>query len=132
MIAIGGSSALSGGTSSSLGLGLVIEPASSSPKQGFLTFSHSGSVNSGLSLKGSVRIKAMEASKTVTVSETELNTNGHAGNLGIVYFVHLLCFSYWVLIFVVGLVAGKVVGKRGSFFGPVILCGPDDVNRFCF
>ncbi|PON74818.1 Adenylyl-sulfate kinase [Parasponia andersonii] len=84
MIAIGERSALAGGTpSSSRGLGIGSEPrSSSSPKPGFVALSDLGSVNSRLSSKGSIRIEAMEGSRTVTVSETDLNTNGHAGNLG--------------------------------------------------
>ncbi|XP_062089260.1 adenylyl-sulfate kinase 3-like [Humulus lupulus] len=93
MIAIGGGSAtVAGGTSSpsssSRGFGVGIKPSysflsssSSSFNPGFLRFSDSGSVHSCLSSRGSVRIKAMEGSTTVTVNETDLNTNGHAGNL---------------------------------------------------
>ncbi|XP_030486441.1 adenylyl-sulfate kinase 3 [Cannabis sativa] len=84
MIAIGGGSAtLAGGTSlsSSRGLGVGIKPcstflssSSSSFKPGFLGFSVHSS-------KGSVRINSMEGSTTVTVNETDFNTNGHVGNL---------------------------------------------------
>ena len=126
MIAIGGRSAavVAGvGTSLSRGLSVGIEPPSSSSslKQGFLSFSDSGSVNTrtSLSSKGLFRIKAMEGSRTVTVNETDFNTtNGHAGNLGIFFLSIYFGFWYWALWgfqFVACLVAGKVVGKRGSF-----------------
>lgn len=79
MIAIGGRSVVQG-KSSPLGLGAGIEPPS--PKPGFVSFGDSRNTPSS---RLSIRVMAMDGSGAVSasaVSDADLNTNGHAGNLG--------------------------------------------------
>ncbi|GMN37901.1 hypothetical protein TIFTF001_007183 [Ficus carica] len=79
MIAIGGRSVVQR-KSSPLGLGTGIEPPS--PKPGFVSFGVSRNTPSS---RLSIRVMAMDGSGAVSasaVSDADLNTNGHAGNLG--------------------------------------------------
>lgn len=79
MIAIGGRSVVQR-KYSPLGLGTGIEPPS--PKPGFVSFGDSRNTPSS---RLSIRVMAMDGSGAVSasaVSDADLNTNGHTGNLG--------------------------------------------------
>lgn len=75
--------------------------SSSSPsKRNLVSFPTGGALNR-LGLKDSLKVKAMDGSRTVSLSETDFHTNGHASDSGIIIFPRFdLGFLYFSLLWI--------------------------------